>query len=209
MAADLGADAVGFVFAPSVRQVTVAQVAEITPHLPDEVERVGVFPAWNAAEIVAAVREAGLTAVQLHGEFDSELVRALRESLGSEIRIIQTVSWAVSEDGLSEAKVRGQMEQIRRDAFAQHVLVDSKVGKRTGGTGVAFHWADAQPVFAEPDGMSLILAGGLTPENVHGAITLLRPWGVDVASGVETRAGRKDAAKVARFIEEAKKSASY
>src|SRR5277367_1331317 len=81
LAAELGADAVGFVFAPSKRQVTAEQVAAITPELPSSVCKVGVFATKDAAEIVAAVERAGLNAVQLHGAPDAELLRELSEAL--------------------------------------------------------------------------------------------------------------------------------
>ena len=76
LAAELGADAVGFVFAASKRQVTAAQVAAITMHLPEEVERIGVFDSHDAGEIAAVAQEAGLTAVQLHGGLDEKLLGA-------------------------------------------------------------------------------------------------------------------------------------
>ncbi|NYF78382.1 phosphoribosylanthranilate isomerase [Granulicella arctica] len=203
LAAKLGADAVGFVFAPSKRLVTPAEVARITPHLPEGLERVGVFPAWSAEKIAATVREAGLTGVQLHGGFDPELVRALDEVFEGRIKIIQTVHWVVTAGESSEAEVMKQLRLIAQMPV-ERVLVDSKVGEATGGTGVPFNWAAASGVFAADHGLKLILAGGLRPENVGEAIERLQPWGVDVASGVEASAGRKDLEKVARFIGRAK-----
>jgi phosphoribosylanthranilate isomerase len=207
LAAELGADAVGFVFAPSVRQVTPAQVAQITPHLPAVLEKVGVFPAWSSQQIVAAVREAGLTTVQLHGELNLDLVHALGESFGDRLWIIQVISWAV---GLSPAdavaNVQQQLNQLTKGApTVDRMLVDSKVGAATGGTGVSFDWEAAQSVFAsENSRIKRILAGGLKPENVSEAIRRLKPWGVDVSSGVEASVGRKDPKKVASFIQEAR-----
>lgn len=205
LAAELGADAVGFVFAPSARQVTAAQVAEITPYLPGGIEKVGVFPAWDAGEIVSAVREAGLTAVQLHGGFDPALVRRLHETFEGRVRIIQTVHWVVNGGESSEVEVTGKLGEIARERAVDEVLVDSKVGAASGGTGVAFDWGAARNVFAAgADGMKLILAGGLNPENVAEAIRQLHPWGVDVASGVEAHPGRKDRVKMSQFIQGAK-----
>jgi phosphoribosylanthranilate isomerase len=85
------------------------------------------------------------------------------------------------------------------------MLVDSRVGATTGGTGVAFDWAAARRVFtAAPSGLQVIVAGGLTPENVAHAIGELAPWGVDVSSGVEASVGRKDPDRLARFIHHAR-----
>lgn len=207
LAAELGADAVGFVFAPSVRQVTPAQVAQITPYLPEALERVGVFPAWTTSQIAAAVREAGLTTAQLHGGIDLALVHALEEDFGGTLRIIQTVHWAVSPDDAAsaEAGVREQVQQIESHTAADRILIDSKVGAATGGTGTSFDWEAARNVFAgESGGLKLVLAGGLKPENVAEAIRHLQPWGVDVSSGVEASAGRKDPEKVASFLQNAR-----
>ena len=200
LATDLGADAVGFVFAPSKRQVTVAEVAEITRSLPDGIERVGVFPDWTAARVIAAVRDAGLTAVQLHAEMNLTLLEELREGLESHVRVIQAVPWAVADDGISEARVAETLLAIEQSGLVDRVLVDSKVGAVIGGTGTAFDWSAAQGVFESSRASNLILAGGLTPDNVGAAIRQLKPWGVDVASGVEAVPGKKDADKLARFI---------
>ncbi len=209
LAAELGADAVGFVFAPSVRQVTPAQVGAITQHLPKSLERVGVFPAWELERIVAAVEEAGLTTVQLHGGVDMALLRGLQDRLKGRVGIIQTVHWTVaSEDEARhriEAAVHSQIDRLAASAGVDRVLVDSKVGAATGGTGIPFDWSAAKSVFARSTaGPRLILAGGLRPENVTEAVRQLAPWGVDVASGVELSAGKKDAAKMKLFIERAR-----
>jgi phosphoribosylanthranilate isomerase len=208
LAAELGADAVGFVFAPSVRQVTPAQVAQITPHLPELLERVGVFPAWPRQQIAAAVREAGLTTAQLHGGIDLDLTHALEDDFGDDLRIVQTVHWVVGTDhsASAESEVRNQINHLEINVpRATRVLVDSKVGAATGGTGIPFDWEAARSVFANENGrIKLILAGGLNPQNVAEAISRLQPWGVDVSSGVEASAGRKDPEKIALFIREAR-----
>ncbi|MEO6802611.1 MAG: phosphoribosylanthranilate isomerase [Granulicella sp.] len=207
LAAELGADAVGFVFAPSVRQVTPAQVAQITPHLPESLERVGVFPAWSAPQIAAAVREAGLTAAQLHGGVDADLVHALEEDFGDTLRVIQTIHWAVNVPS-AESAVRQQIQRLDiPTAATDRILIDSKVGAAIGGTGTPFDWDAARSVFADENGgLKLVLAGGLRAENVAEAIRRLQPWGVDVSSGVDTSAGRKDPEKVAAFLQNARAS---
>jgi phosphoribosylanthranilate isomerase len=202
LAAELGADAVGFVFAPSSRQVTAAQVAQITPHLPSHLERVGVFPAWSAEQILAVAREAGLTAVQLHGGLDSTLARTIHNDFAGSLRIIHVAHWTETTDA---SHLEAELKQGVIPSRADRVLIDSKVGLALGGTGTSFNWRAAQRVFAGQSSMcQMILAGGLKPDNVAEAISVLQPWGVDVASGVEARAGKKDPEKLASFIRNAK-----
>lgn len=201
LAAELGADAVGFVFAPSKRRVTAEQVAAITPHLPASVERVGVFDSLDAEEIALAVRTGGLNAIQLHGSPDHTLTRRLNELFGGKVKIIQTVHWEVETDGASAATVAKQLRDIAQAGIADRVLIDSKVGAATGGTGITFDWEQARATLAESAcPLKLIVAGGLRPENVAEAIARLKPWGVDVASGVEDAPGKKDALRLADFI---------
>jgi phosphoribosylanthranilate isomerase len=208
LAAELGADAVGFVFAASRRQVTAAQVAAITPHLPDTAERVGVFDSHDAQEIAAVALEVGLTAVQLHGAFDGDLLERLGGKLSGRVRVIQAVHWPVGKATNQPASLGEQIECVAALGVADRVLIDTRVGSASGGTGVAFDWARARATLASaPRSLRLIVAGGLTPENVSGAISQLEPWGVDVSSGVEASSGRKDPARLARFIENARAAA--
>ncbi len=203
LAAELGADAVGFHFAASKRQVTAAQVAAITQRLDGRVERVGVFRSRDAEEIARTAAAAGLTAVQLHGGLDEGLLERLAERFAGGVRMIQTLHWAVGE-GATPAyaeQLAGQIGRVAALGFVDRVLIDSKVGSAMGGTGVAFDWGAARGVFASaPGGVRLIVAGGLRPDNVAQAIAQLGPWGVDVSSGVEASPGRKDPALVERFI---------
>jgi phosphoribosylanthranilate isomerase len=204
LAAKLGADAVGFVFAPSKRQVTVAQVAAITPHLPEGVERVGVFDSQDEKGIARTASDAGLTAVQLHGGLNERLLNRLAERFAGSVRIIQTLHWTVGACESSAAQLRGQIEGVASLGIADRVLIDSKVGPAHGGTGVAYDWTSARGVFASaPGGLHLIVAGGLKANNVALAIAQLEPWGVDVSSGVEASPGKKDPVQVDRFIKNA------
>jgi phosphoribosylanthranilate isomerase len=214
LAAELGADAVGFVFAASKRQVTAAQVAAITPHLPGEVERVGVFYSRDAEEIAQTASDAGLTAVQLHGGLDEGLIEALAKRFAGRVRIIQTLHWTIGEQTLggkadataesSAVLLAGQIERVAALGMVDRVLIDSKVGAAGGGTGVAFDWIAARKAFASaPSSVHLIVAGGLRPGNVAEAIAQLGPWGVDVSSGVEASPGRKSPELLAQFIENA------
>ena len=199
-AAEFGADAVGFVFAASKRQMTPEAVGRISARLPAGVERVGVFGARPAEEIAAAAKVAGLDAVQLHGGYDRAVSERLRELLGDRVALIQTVHWTIGEDAASEERVRGELVGLG----GERVLVDAKVGAASGGTGVSFDWERARGVLGGHP--RLIVAGGLRPENVAEAVRVLRPWGVDVASGVESTPGRKDVEKVRKFIEFARAS---
>jgi phosphoribosylanthranilate isomerase len=208
LAAELGADAVGFVFAPSPRQVTAADVAHITPHLPEGLECVGVFPALAAQQIAGIAQECGLTAVQLHGGVNLELLRQLDEIFNGQVKLIQTVHWQVDADTANAAVVAEQLRQIDADGLAARVLIDTKVGSDLGGTGVSFDWDAARATLAEAGaGLKLIVAGGLRADNVADAIRRLNPWGVDVASGVEQSPGRKSPEKLAAFIRAARDTA--
>jgi phosphoribosylanthranilate isomerase len=205
LAAQLGADAVGFVFAPSPRQVTAAEVARITPHLPEGLECVGVFPALEAQQIAGIAQECGLTTVQLHGGLSLELVRQLDEIFNGQVKLIQTVHWQVDADAASVADVAQQLRQIDADGLVARVLIDAKVGPDLGGTGVSFDWNAARATLAHArTGLKLIVAGGLRHDNVAAAIRKLDPWGVDVASGVEQSPGRKSPEKLAAFIRAAR-----
>jgi phosphoribosylanthranilate isomerase len=194
LAVEAGADAVGFVFAPSPRRISVVQVAAITSHLPAEVEKIGVFVDAGLDEIYSTVRQCKLTGVQLHSESGEELPHKLRERLGPELRILRVVHF-----GNQAAE---QAAQLARNASLDAILVDSRTATAVGGTGVTFDWASARKTLFENVETSkrLIAAGGLNLENVAEAIATLRPWGVDVASGVEEAPGRKSAAKVWAFV---------
>ena len=193
LAADAGADAVGFVFAPSPRRVTQEQVAKITPHLPRDLEKIGVFVDAGWDEIRTAVRDCGLTGVQLHFDSAPELAAQLRQEFGPHLRILRVVHFGPQASELAKG--------IAADGNIDAILVDSRTATATGGTGVAFNWSEArETIFGTSGATRLIAAGGLTSENVREAIAILRPWGVDVVSGVEAAPGRKESAKVRDFI---------
>ena len=197
LAVEAGADAVGFVFAPSARQVNATQVAAITAELPQNIEKIGVFVSPDAGEIAAAVRASGLTGVQVHAGGGAALTAALRAEFGPALRILRVVHFGA--DAAAEAV------SVAADPSIDGILVDSRVGTQLGGTGVAYDWATAaRTIFAPERGVRLVAAGGLSPENVAEAIATLRPWGVDVVSRVEAAPGRKDAAKVRAFVSRAR-----
>jgi phosphoribosylanthranilate isomerase len=199
LAADAGADAVGFVFAPSPRRVTIEQVAQITPHLPKSIEKIGVFVDASLEEIATAVEQCGLTGVQLHSDLQEALAAQLRHRFGPNLRIIQVIHFAAD----STQQLNAALAEPAIDA----VLVDSRTATSAGGTGIPFDWQAARAtLFAGENASKLIAAGGLTPSNVAEAIATLHPWGVDVSTGVEASPGRKDAEKVRQFVANAREA---
>ncbi len=218
IAAEAGADAVGFVFAPSPRRVTAEQVAAITPRLRAKIEKIGVFVDATLDEVATTVEAAGLTGVQLHWNAPAELTAALRERFGPRLRILGVVRIGAQPQlpGLRSGDNfdRKAAMQIAEQGFEfaapfldpnnDAVLVDSYSLTTRGGTGKRFDWGLAAVTLFKVTGKNKLAAGGLTPENVAEAIAMLRPWGVDVVSGVEAAPGRKEAAKVRAFIANAR-----
>jgi phosphoribosylanthranilate isomerase len=193
LAAEAGADAVGFVFAPSPRCVTPEQVATIVPHLPLALEKIGVFVDAPFDRIAAAVETCALTGVQLHWDAPADLPAKLRARFGPKLRILRVVHFDV--------RATEHSAFAASDVNVDAILVDSCTTTAVGGTGKAYDWAAArQSVFSQSSQNGLIAAGGLTPENVAEAVATLEPWGVDVVSGVESAPGRKDPAMVRAFI---------
>lgn len=196
-AASAGADAVGFVFAPSPRQVTVQQVAAITSSLPSSIEKIGLFVDSTFAEIEAAIESCGLTGVQLHFEGGEDLPVKLRTRFGQRLRILHVVHYTPGASKKAAA--------LAGNKAIDGILVDSRTPTAIGGTGIRFDWDEASSLF-HATGTKMIAAGGLSPSNVDEAIRKLQPWGVDVASGVEASPGRKDPEKVREFIKNARKA---
>lgn len=178
------ADAVGFVFAPSKRRVTIEQAAELAKHVPVGVEKIGVFVNESLEEIERTVRQVPLTMVQVHGEESDELIQAIS------VPVVQAFSVRTAAD---VAKLN--------QSIADFVLVDAPGTEFRGGSGHVFDWSLLEG--ASIDHSRLIVAGGLNPENVAVAIDQTKPFMVDVSSGVETE-GVKDAMKIERFIQKAK-----
>jgi phosphoribosylanthranilate isomerase len=200
LAAEAGADAVGFVFASSPRRVTMEQVAAISPRLPSSIEKIGVFVDSSFDEIERTVRECGLTGVQLHWDGAEDLPHRLRERFGPGVRILPVLHYA---PGVAEKiGVLTGSDSAGSDSI-DAVLIDSRTATAVGGTGTSFDWDAAESVFLGASGR-LIVAGGLTPSNVAEAVRKLRPWGVDVVSGVEIIPGRKNPAKVRAFLKNAR-----
>ena len=205
LAVEAGADAVGFVLAPSPRQVSVAETASICSHLPDKIERIGVFVDAGLEEIYAAVRACGLSGVQLHFDAAADFPARLRERLGTWVRILRVVHFDTQQTERASQQVAEHAWNLHLDG----VLVDSRTATAVGGTGVAFDWGEARrTIFSDMGTLRLIAAGGLNPNNVAEAISTLQPWGVDVVSGVESAPGRKDGYKVREFVARARAAAT-
>lgn len=179
-----GADAVGLIFAPSPRRIDLRQATAIERVLSPWIVRVGVFVDAGLAAMDRAIAAARLDVLQLHGRETPEFVRKVREEFG--LRIVKSVRVGDGRDLV-------RLDEYEVDAF----LFDTYVPGRAGGTGKTFDWDLAVPWARR---VRLILAGGLTPENVGEAVRRVRPYGVDVASGVEREPGVKDHTKMQRFI---------
>jgi phosphoribosylanthranilate isomerase len=200
LAANAGANAVGFVFAESGRRVTADQVAAIVPALPSHIEKIGVFLDADFDDLVRTVESTGLTGLQLHSAGEPNLAARLREHFGPGFRILQVIHY---QQGLET-----QLSAAKSNASIDGILVDSRTATLLGGTGQRYDWKAASRSFADSaSGLRLIVAGGLNPGNVAEAIATLRPWGVDVVTGVEAHPSKKDPAKVRAFIENARMAA--
>ena len=181
----MGADAVGFIFAPSTRQVAVQQVYDITRRLPQEILTVGVFRDEVPSRVIDMVNKAGLKAAQLHGH----------ETPAQVAEVAAQIRWVI------KAVTAGTVDARRANEFGTDMVMVDSPG---GGSGKVFDWTLMEDV---AEGPRIILAGGLDPDNVSEAVRTVRPWGVDVASGVEKAPGRKDPLKVKAFIERARAAA--
>ena len=183
LAVAMGADAVGFIFAPSPRQVSMDRVRDIVRRLPSDVLSVGVFRNEMPSQVVQITSKARLGAAQLHGHESPE------DTAWVAARVPVTIkAFPAGHQGLEHLA----------DYGVDAVLIDGK----QPGSGEVFDWSLAEG--APLAGHRLILAGGLDSDNVAAAIRRVRPWGVDVASGVESRPGRKDPARLRAFLNTAR-----
>jgi phosphoribosylanthranilate isomerase len=200
LAVDAGASALGFVFAPSPRRVTPDQVATITARLPRTIEKFGVFVDASFDEIVSTVKAAGLSGVQLHSTPDRTLPLRLRLHFAEiparpRLGILQVLHFT------TPSGLEAELEALSHDHAIDAVLIDSRTATAPGGTGIPFDWSAARSAFrGRGPHLRLLAAGGLDPDNVARAIHTLGPWGVDVVTGVESTAGRKDPVRLRAFI---------
>jgi phosphoribosylanthranilate isomerase len=178
LAVAMGADAVGFVFAPSARQIAPVQARDIVRRLPYETLTIGVFRNEAPQRVVEVVNSLGLRGAQLHGLESPAEAAWVRQRVPFVVK-----AFAAERDELARAG----------DYDVDALLIDAK----RPGSGEVFDW---DLVDLLPPDRPVILAGGLTPENVAEAIATVAPWGVDVSTGVEASPGRKDPVKVMRFV---------
>lgn len=186
VAEEAGADLIGFVFAPSRRQISVRQAAIIAQSVP-RVGKVGVFVNSPLAEVQEIAEVCKLDFVQLHGEESPDYCRDVG------IPVIKAFQVGVNFD----------ISQIAR-YDAERILLDTLVDGQVGGTGKVFDWQQGAALIGEIQ-QPVLVAGGLTPDNVDQAIRLMNPQGVDVSGGVET-GGSKDSEKIRQFIQAVRRS---
>jgi phosphoribosylanthranilate isomerase len=217
-AVEAGADAVGFVFyEKSPRNITVEAAREIVRKLPAGVEKVGVFVGESAPGWVQVVLSTGLTAVQhylpLEPDVRSHQAMATGQGifprppkffLALPIALLLEAGAPVEELAKDFSHLRDEApgSAVVPDGVFDTFFFDSGGLQSPGGTGKTFDWAMAAPIAdgMRRGGLKLVAAGGLTAENVGEAIGFLKPWGVDVVSGVEARPGKKDPEKVRAFV---------
>ena len=180
-----GADALGFVFAPRSRRVLDASsAAALVRSVPAFVARVGLFMDQDSAEVRRILERVPLSLLQFHGRERADFCRSFGRPY-------------IKALGMASAPALDAAQREYRDAAA--LLLDSHRAGESGGTGRTFDWSGIPPL-ERP----LVLAGGLTPDNVREAVRRVRPWAVDVSSGVEDAPGTKNAERIRQFIDEAK-----
>jgi phosphoribosylanthranilate isomerase len=194
IAVEAGADALGFVFyEKSPRNITPETAGTILKQLPSNVEKIGLFVNRFEDAICAVADEAGLSAIQMHGHNEDPHVADLIATRRPDLKIVAAIS----------------MRQPRPESWAMmwspdivHAfLLDSGDSSKLGGTGERFDWQMTRPSVGVIASLGrVIVAGGLTSLNVAEAIHILKPWGVDVSSGVESKPGKKDPEKVRAFV---------
>lgn len=189
-AATCGADAIGLVFSDSPRRVTIRQAQSIVNALPPYVTAVGVFVNARLATVQRVASDVGLSEVQLHGDESSAFIERL-----SGLRVTKALR-------VRDRSFIGQIGALR-DSGVSGLVLDAFSREQRGGSGKRFDWdlvVGARRAGALDDAPPLILAGGLTHQNVRQAIRRIRPWGVDVSSGVEESAGIKSPELISRFV---------
>jgi phosphoribosylanthranilate isomerase len=193
-AVDAGADAVGFVFYErSPRRIEVKAAREIVNKLPERLDKIGVFVNEPPERVSAVADEAGLTAVQFHGD---EYQRP------REYVVNRTAFFCLPAIEIIREWRKGDVF-VTLSGFPNvaGILLDSGTREQRGGTGKTFAWGEAHSfITAAQTQHPVVIAGGLAPANVGWAVEFLKPWGVDVASGVEASPGKKDPDKIRAFV---------
>jgi phosphoribosylanthranilate isomerase len=188
-AVDAGADLLGFNFyAKSPRRIAEDEAAKIRPRLPREVDAVGIFVNAPTADVAAMCKSLKLDAAQLHGDETAETVAELAGS----VPVVKAFRVDLDFD------LKTLKDYSRAFAF----LFDAVVSGQYGGTGHSTDWDAARKAAVKH---RIILAGGLKVENVAAAVRIVRPYGIDVASGVESKPGKKDHGRLREFIQEVRR----
>ena len=201
--AALGPDAIGLNFYDgSPRRVEIDVAAEIVRRLPSGVEPVGVFVNHAVEDVIAIASHCGLTTVQMHGDETAHDLSELQHRSPA-LKIIRAHRLGrEGSRGLADYLAECRKLGVRLMAL----LVDAHVDGAYGGTGKSVAWDEIAPNRREADWPPFILAGGLTPDTVATGIAAVQPWGVDVASGVESEPGGKDFERVKSFIDAARRA---
>jgi phosphoribosylanthranilate isomerase len=197
---DAGADALGFVFfASSPRKITSEAARQIIEKLPVEIEKVGVFVLGSDENIATIADNAKLTSIQVHVREKGADLPAGPISSGRKHYLAVSASDFFDQE---DAEFAVSKNSANASEWMHAVFLDSGTPQQPGGTGKVFDWhkAVATAERIQRFGLRLVVAGGLTPNNVTEAMRTLKPWGVDVSSGVEVKPGKKDPEKVRAFI---------
>ena len=192
---DAGANALGFILTPSPRQLTPDAAANIIAALPPSVEKIGVVVNETPEALAKLAADTGLTGLQLHGDEPPQQLPEFRRALGLRklIKTLQTRELLAHPELLDA--------YLAQRASYDGILLDSGVPGNRGGTGQTFDWSAALPLVQRiKQHAPVVIAGGLSPDNVADAIRLFDPCGVDVVSGVELSTGKKDPARLRAFI---------
>ena len=196
LAVELGANALGFIFAPSPRRITPIEASRIIQHVDPAVETIGVFVNQPASVILSSARRAGLSGVQLHGDEDAKSVgtlQALARRDNTELKVYKAVRMSTIDNSF-------EWDSDASKLLAGMVL-DSGTPIQRGGTGRQFDWDAAAPlVRVLARRANIIIAGGINAQNAARALSLFQPYGLDVVSGVESKPGKKDPAKLRAFF---------
>lgn len=203
LAVELGANALGFIFAPSPRRITPIDASRIITQISPEIETIGVFVNQPPSVVLATARRAGLSGVQLHGDEDPSnvgtlLALAAREKM--ELKVYKAVRMSTIDNSFAWDAQASKM--------LAGMLLDSGTPIQRGGTGRTFDWDEAAPLVRVLSRRTkIIIAGGLNAQNAPRALSLFNPFGLDVVSGVEREPGKKDPEKLRAFFEAVKQAA--